>query len=110
MHKGKSFTAIIPARGGSKRLPGKNGLDLAGKPLISVCETEHNPLWSNMLPEDGSMDHFLREEHSMMLKHKSYAYVMSRTSSIDIDEAIDLEMAEFFMKKYQSSTKKDFED
>lgn len=237
MYKGKSFAAIIPARGGSKRLPGKNSLTLAGKPLIcwtieaalknryidevvvssdddeiiriaqesgaktikrpdelarddtstvdvlidvlkqtayndyivllqptsplrtekhiheaielliskdadavvSVCETEHSPLWSNVLPEDGSMDHFLREEiknkrsqelpvyyrlngaiyicksvklleeHSLLLKHKSYAYVMSRTSSIDIDEAIDLEMAEFFMKKNQNSTKKDFE-
>lgn len=29
-----SFVAIIPARGGSKRLPGKNTLLLAGKPLI----------------------------------------------------------------------------
>lgn len=27
--------AIIPARGGSKRLPGKNIKDLAGKPLIA---------------------------------------------------------------------------
>ena len=27
--------AIIPARGGSKRLPGKNIMDLAGKPLIA---------------------------------------------------------------------------
>ncbi|SVB97878.1 uncharacterized protein METZ01_LOCUS250732, partial [marine metagenome] len=27
--------AIIPARGGSKRLPRKNILDLAGKPLIA---------------------------------------------------------------------------
>ena len=26
---------IIPARGGSKRLPGKNTMKLAGKPLIS---------------------------------------------------------------------------
>jgi CMP-N,N'-diacetyllegionaminic acid synthase len=31
----KSFLAIIPARGGSKRLPRKNVLDLAGKPLIA---------------------------------------------------------------------------
>jgi CMP-N,N'-diacetyllegionaminic acid synthase len=28
------FVAVIPARGGSKRLPGKNLLPLAGKPLI----------------------------------------------------------------------------
>jgi CMP-N-acetylneuraminic acid synthetase len=31
----KSVLAIIPARGGSERLPGKNILDLLGKPLIS---------------------------------------------------------------------------
>lgn len=31
----KRLVAIIPARGGSKRLPRKNILDLAGKPLIA---------------------------------------------------------------------------
>ncbi|MDG0817349.1 acylneuraminate cytidylyltransferase family protein [Bdellovibrio svalbardensis] len=35
MFKGKSFLAIIPARGGSKRLPGKNVRLLAGKPLVN---------------------------------------------------------------------------
>ena len=35
MLNGKSFLAIVPARGGSKRLPRKNVLDLAGKPLIA---------------------------------------------------------------------------
>lgn len=35
MHQGKSFIAIIPARGGSKRLPRKNVLNLGGKPLIA---------------------------------------------------------------------------
>jgi len=35
MYKDKSFLAIIPARGGSKRLPRKNILDLNGKPLIA---------------------------------------------------------------------------
>jgi CMP-N-acetylneuraminic acid synthetase len=34
MYKGKTFLAIIPARGGSKRLPMKNVLELAGSPLI----------------------------------------------------------------------------
>jgi CMP-N-acetylneuraminic acid synthetase len=34
MYKGKTFLAIIPARGGSKRLPRKNVLNLNGKPLI----------------------------------------------------------------------------
>ncbi len=35
MYKNKTFLAIIPARGGSKRLPRKNILDLNGKPLIT---------------------------------------------------------------------------
>lgn len=34
MYKGKSILAIIPARGGSKGLPGKNIKPLCGKPLI----------------------------------------------------------------------------
>lgn len=35
MINNKTFLAIIPARGGSKRLPRKNVLPLAGKPLIN---------------------------------------------------------------------------
>ncbi len=35
MYQGKSFLAIIPARGGSKRLPKKNIMSFGGKPLIS---------------------------------------------------------------------------
>jgi CMP-N,N'-diacetyllegionaminic acid synthase len=35
MYNNKTFLAIIPARGGSKRLPKKNILDLNGKPLIA---------------------------------------------------------------------------
>lgn len=35
MIEGKSVLAIIPARGGSKRVPSKNIRDVAGKPLIT---------------------------------------------------------------------------
>ena len=35
MYKGKSFLAVIPARGGSKGLPGKNIKPLLGQPLIA---------------------------------------------------------------------------
>lgn len=34
MYKGRSFIGVIPARGGSKGLPGKNIRKLCGKPLI----------------------------------------------------------------------------
>ena len=218
----KTFLAIIPARGGSKRLPRKNILDLCGKPLISwsieaalkskyiskvvvssddeeilnissnfgadiikrpyelandtattfdtvkhtidnfenydyivllqptsplrnekhideaielleekqadgivsVCEMDHSPLWSNTLPEDGNMRGFLREEilnkrsqdlekyyrvngavyicktdkllenKSFFLKDNIFAYIMDRKSSIDIDEEIDFLFAQ----------------
>lgn len=35
MYRGKRFIAIIPARGGSKGIPRKNIIDIAGKPLIA---------------------------------------------------------------------------
>jgi len=35
MYKGRTVLGIIPARGGSKGLPGKNIRNLAGKPLIA---------------------------------------------------------------------------
>lgn len=35
MYKGKRILAIIPARGGSKGLPGKNIKEMCGKPLIA---------------------------------------------------------------------------
>ena len=221
MLNGKTFLAIIPARGGSKRLPHKNILELAGKPLIfwsidsglkskyidkvvvssddneilsiskkygaeiikrpdylgndtaktfdaikhtieniqkydyivllqptsplrneshideaiellelkktdaivSVCEMEHSPLWSNTLPQDDNMNSFLKDEvlnkrsqdlekyyringaiyicktekllseESFFLKDNIFAYKMDRLDSIDIDEEIDFIIA-----------------
>ena len=228
MNKKSAFLAIIPARGGSKRLPGKNKVPIAGQPMIcwtidaclgsqfnaeilvstddagiaaiakeksisvpfvrpevlasdsassvdvvkhaidfykhefnrefeyvvllqptsplrtsadidgaiqllesknadavvSVCLTEHSPLWSNTLPSDLSMVNFisnelkdirsqeldnyyrlngaiyiakttaLLEEESFFLKNNTYAYVMDRENSIDVDELIDFRIAE----------------
>lgn len=226
MYTNKKFLAIIPARGGSKRLPRKNVLDLCGKPLItytieaalkskyidkvivssddeeilniskkngadiikrpidlandtattfdtikhtidnfekydyivllqptsplrnekhideaiqlleeknadsiiSVCEMDHSPLWSNTLPKDGNMSNFLKdeilnkrsqdlekyyrlngaiyicktskllEEKSFILKKKIFAYIMDRKNSIDIDEKIDFHIAKILIK------------
>ncbi len=217
----KTFLAIIPARGGSKRLPRKNVLDLCGKPLIawsieaglkskyiskvvvssddeeilqisqnfgadiikrpdelasdtattfdviehtikslgkydyivllqatsplrnekhideaielleeknadavvSVCEMDHSPLWSNTLPKDESMKNFLRDEilnkrsqdlpkyyrlngaiyicktgellknKGFFLKKNIYAYKMDKKHSVDIDDEIDFIVA-----------------
>ena len=44
MHDNKEVLAIIPARGGSKGLPRKNIIDLAGKPLLaySILAARHS--------------------------------------------------------------------
>lgn len=96
--------------------------------VISTCEMDHSPLWSNTLDENLSMLGFLNneilnkrsqdlekyyringaiyicktekllEEKSFFLKNNIYAYIMDRKTSIDIDEEIDFKMAEFFLK------------
>jgi CMP-N,N'-diacetyllegionaminic acid synthase len=96
--------------------------------VVSVCEMDHSPLWSNTLPPDGSMEGFLNEallgkrsqdletyyrlngaiyicktqtlleQKSFFIKKNIFAYKMSRESSIDIDEAFDFKIAELFMK------------
>ena len=231
MFKGKKYLAIIPARGGSKRLPGKNILKLIDKPLIawtidaamkseyiddvvvttdneevariakiygasvpfmrpvelatdeaksidvvihaiqclksmnsefdyivllqptsplrneyhidraiehiveknvdsviSVCEAEHSPLWSNVIPENGDMSHFLSdeiknergqdlpvyyrlngaiyiadctrlfEEHTFFLSSDVCSFVMESESSIDIDNQMDFYFADYLLK------------
>lgn len=94
--------------------------------VVSVCEMDHSPLWSNVLPEDGCMDGFLpldladarqelatyyrvngaiymvnvpllRQEPIRLYGEKTYAYRMSRERSVDIDNALDFAMAETIM-------------
>ncbi|MDT8339531.1 MAG: acylneuraminate cytidylyltransferase family protein [Sulfurimonas sp.] len=97
--------------------------------IVSVCEMDHSPLWSNTLPQNGSMGNFLREEvlnkrsqdlekyyringaiyickterlleeKSFFLKDNIFAYKMDRKSSVDIDEEIDFKFVEFLMEK-----------
>lgn len=92
--------------------------------IVSVCEMDHSPLWSNTLPKDGNMNNFLRDEvlnkrsqdlekyyrlngaiyicktdkllenKSFFLKDNIFAYIMDRKSSIDIDEEIDFLFAQ----------------
>lgn len=101
--------------------------------VISVCETEHSPLWANTLPEDKNMQGFLREEllntrsqdlptyyrlngaiyickiekllqeNSFFIKKNICAYVMDKTASIDIDDALDFELAKVLMQQRAAS-------
>ncbi|KHT44486.1 hypothetical protein RJ41_16560 [Alteromonas marina] len=97
--------------------------------VISVCECEHSPLWTNPLPEDGAMSNFmpkqvmgkrsqdlptyyrlngaiyiancqtLRENNTFFNLPHSFAYKMPSEDSIDIDSAIDLALAEVLMNQ-----------
>lgn len=96
--------------------------------VVSVCEMEHSPLWANRLPADCSMKNFIRTEFVNMPrqnipKHyringaiyiikvnylkeskeiygeKSYATIMKKENSIDIDDQIDFTMAEVLMSE-----------
>ncbi|MEW6172099.1 MAG: acylneuraminate cytidylyltransferase family protein [Bacillota bacterium] len=90
--------------------------------VVSVCETEHHPWWSNTLPEDGCMEGFLRSDISVNRQELpkfyrlngsiymarwdfirgrrtwfgpgTYAYVMPRRRSVDIDGPLDFFLAE----------------
>lgn len=98
----------------------------AANAVVSVCESEHTPLWCNTLPDDLCMDNFRngkyfdlprqelpayyringavylikREEldRTLMFRHRCYAYVMPHERSIDIDTEFDFKIAEIFMR------------
>lgn len=95
--------------------------------VVSVCEVDHSPLLCNVLDDSLSMDGFLdmskvgrRQELSTYYRingaiyiqktkflmegasvygEKSYAYIMDKRKSIDIDDEYDFMIAESLMKK-----------
>ena len=98
--------------------------------VISVCEVDHSPLWCNTLPDDLSLDGFIKPsnfkqrqkidkyyrlngavyfvkvsalyESQFLYRQGSYAYVMDKRRSIDIDDEFDFRMAEFLMRMQQN--------
>ncbi len=96
--------------------------------VVSVCEMDHSPLWSNTLPKDFNMNNFLSEEvlnkrsqdlekyyrlnggiyickteiltkeKTFMIKEKIFAYIMDGNKSIDIDNKIDFLVAQELIK------------
>ena len=97
--------------------------------VISVCEMNHNPLWSNTLDNSLSMEGFIKDdllnkrsqdlkkyyrlngaiylcktdkllkEKSFFLKNNIFAYVMNSNSSVDIDRKEDFELASLYLSQ-----------
>lgn len=107
---------------GYKKMTEKNA-----NAIISVCEVDHSPLWSNTLPEDQSLTNFINRDFANIPRQKlpvyyringalyivkteylmssdniyddgSFAVVMSKEHSIDIDDLMDFIIAEALMK------------
>ena len=92
--------------------------------VISVCEADHPPAWFHPLSEDGDMYRFgsgddldkrrqdfetcyringaiylidtayYLKDHSNIFRERSYAYIMDRRASVDIDDQFDFDIAE----------------
>lgn len=97
--------------------------------IVSVCEVEHSPLWTNVLPQNGDMSSFLPdtiknkrsqelekyvringaiyicetkrllEEKTFYIKDNIFAYEMLMKHSIDIDNITDLKLAELLIEE-----------
>ncbi|WP_026894332.1 cytidylyltransferase domain-containing protein [Clostridiisalibacter paucivorans] len=96
--------------------------------VVGVCEMDHSPLWANTLPEDLSMENFIRPEVVKMPRQsiptyyringalyivkvdylmrtsdiygeRSIASVMRKENSIDIDNQMDFTIAEVLISE-----------
>ena len=93
--------------------------------VLSVCEMEHTPLWSNVLSDDLSLNGFIKTDlgtrrqdndtyyrvnvaiyitsveqlykDSNLYREGSFAYIMPRERSVDIDTMLDFSYAEFLL-------------
>lgn len=93
--------------------------------VVSVCEAEHSPLYMNTLDESLCMSGFISKdiktrrqelpkyyrlngaiyickieyflEHKYFYGEKSYAYVMDKKKSIDIDDEFDFILTDYLM-------------
>lgn len=94
--------------------------------VIGLCETDHSPLYTGLVPDDLRIDGFIKKdissrrqelpqyfringaiylakadyfmEYCDLYRDRCYAYVMDKKRSIDIDDEFDFKMAEFILK------------
>lgn len=102
--------------------------DKDARAVVSVCETDHHPWWSNILPEDGNMKNFLRLDilnkrrqelpvfyrlngamyladsdylltHNGFIGPNTFAYKMPKERSVDIDSDVDFKLAALLLEE-----------
>ncbi|MCQ2738895.1 MAG: acylneuraminate cytidylyltransferase family protein [bacterium] len=96
MHNFKNILAIIPARGGSKRLPGKNIKILNGKPLIvhSIEYAQNSPEINKMVlsTEDDNIAEIANEYGAEVIKRPAeLAQDTTKTAPVLIHVVDELE-------------------
>lgn len=98
--------------------------------IVSISECEHSPLWSNSLPENLSMENFIRpeiigkrsqdlpnyyrlngsiyiyktksllKENKIFYNKQVFGFKISKESSIDIDNESDFKLAQLILDGY----------
>lgn len=98
------------------------------KCVVSLCEVDHHPFWSNKLPENFNMEDFFDKEIINLGRQKlpkfyrvngaiylsdityylnnrgfwgkdTFALIMDRDRSVDIDDEIDFKLAELLINR-----------
>ena len=97
--------------------------------VVSVCPMDHSPLWANILPDNLSMENFIRkevkglrsqdlptyyringaiyickierlfDEATVFLSDRVFAFIMEPERSIDIDTDLDLSFAQLLVSR-----------
>lgn len=101
MYKEKTVLAIIPARGGSKRLPGKNKLDLFGKPLIAwtIDAAINSKVFDEVMVSTDD-----KEIAEIAIKHSASIPFM-RSENLSTDTASSLDVVEDIITLYKHNNK-----
>ena len=106
------------------------------KGVAGVMECFQSPIWSNSLPKNGCMKNFIKskyangnrqelpvfyhlngavfvaysdyiKEQKSFIGDKTFAYIMPKDRSVDIDDEVDFKIAEFLIKSRKVMTSKD---
>jgi CMP-N,N'-diacetyllegionaminic acid synthase len=93
--KTPSIIALIPARSGSKRVPGKNIHMLAGHPLIAytICAARQSGIFSDIFVSTDS------EEYAGISRQYGAEVPFLRPADISGDLSLDIEWVDFTLHK-----------